>query len=142
MPLIASNIRPVNSSALLVAIIQDVGRSSATTRTRRRCQLGLQFLPVARREARQTVNLLDQQDVTGLRIVEQSEQLGARQLGAALVLDVPGGNRKTSLSSKGLELVARAVGVLINFAIWAAWRPLFQSDTLSCSAFKLIPWAN
>jgi hypothetical protein len=33
MPLIASNMRTVNSSPALVAIVHDVGRSSATTRT-------------------------------------------------------------------------------------------------------------
>src|SRR5215204_2816755 len=43
IPLIASNMRPVNSSLLPVVMIQEVGRSSATTRTRRDAHSAFSF---------------------------------------------------------------------------------------------------
>jgi len=56
--------------------------------------------------------LLDEQNVTGMGISEQPEQLRPRQLRARLVLGVPRDDLDAALSGEGLELVAGAVGVL------------------------------
>ena len=53
-------------------------------------QLGFQPFPVSGREPRQPVDLFYQQDVAGLGVGQQPEQFRPSQLGARLVLGVPG----------------------------------------------------
>jgi hypothetical protein len=58
MPLMASNILPVNSSPTEPAIIHDVQRHDADTLGG---QLRLERFPVGGRETRQAIDLLDEQ---------------------------------------------------------------------------------
>ena len=59
--------------AAILAIIHDVGRSSATTRTRFAVSSALQRLPIGSGEARQAVDLFDQENVAGVSVGEEPE---------------------------------------------------------------------
>src|ERR1700733_15185994 len=106
MPLIASNIRPVNSSAL-AAISHEVGRSSATTRMCFAWSSALGFS----QSPRQPVDLFDKQDIAIMGICEQPKENRARQLGAGLVLFVPGNDLEATLRRKDLDLVLSPAGI-------------------------------
>jgi hypothetical protein len=56
-----------------------------------RRQISLQPFPVRRRQAGQTIDLLDQEDIARMSIAEKPEQLGTSEHCTAFVLDVPGG---------------------------------------------------
>jgi hypothetical protein len=60
-------------------------------------------------ETAEPVDLLDQENVAGLGVVGQAKQLGPRELCAALVLDVFGGDGEPALGGEGLELLGQRV---------------------------------
>ena len=64
-------------------------------------------------QAGQAVDLLNQQDVTGLRVGQKPKQFRPSQLGAGLVLDVPGRHLQATLGGEGLQLILGAAGVLL-----------------------------
>jgi hypothetical protein len=60
-------------------------------------------------QARQAVDLLDEEDMSLAGICEQAGQLWPDQLGVGLVLDIPSHDRQAALVREGLELVAGAL---------------------------------
>src|SRR3954470_6572720 len=107
IPLIASNIRPVNSSALLVAIIHDVGRSSATTRTRRAVSSAFSFSqsPVVSRERRQLARPAGCRRAVHLPAVE-TVRGGTAWRRSRSEADDLGPSRQRPVRQAGLRLVA------------------------------------
>jgi hypothetical protein len=79
-----------------------------------RCQFGFETFPVFRDQARQAVDLLDQQHVAGMGVGKQPKEFWTRQLGSTLVFDVPGGNGKPSLGRERLQLLTGAICVLVR----------------------------
>jgi hypothetical protein len=75
--------------------------------------LGTQLAPVRVCQARQAVDLLDEQYVAGLGVGQQPEKLGAGQLGAAFVLDIRSNDVEATLGRERLNLLAGALGVLL-----------------------------
>jgi hypothetical protein len=67
-----------------------------------------QAFPVLRCQARETVDLLDQENIARMRIREQPEQLGPGELGTNFVLDIPGGDGEPALGREGPESWSRA----------------------------------
>src|SRR3954470_14486963 len=118
MPLIASNIRPVNSSALLVAIIQDVGRSSATTRTRRAVSSAFSFSqsPVVRRDRRSTCSTSKKSPGCASLSSRNSsgrDSLAPLSFSTYQAATDAGYARGSPLGREGSKLASCAVGVLI-----------------------------
>lgn len=70
-------------------------------------------LPVGRGQTRQTVDLLDQEDVTGAAVGEKPEQFGTRELGAALVLDIEPDDRDVALRGEVEDLLLGTESVLL-----------------------------
>jgi len=69
-----------------------------------RREFGPEAFPVCRGEAGQAIDLLDEEDVAGLRVRDKPEQLRPDQLGAALVLDIAGGDLQPALGDEGAIL--------------------------------------
>jgi hypothetical protein len=76
-------------------------------------ELGLELFPIASREPREPVDLLDKQDIAIMGIGEQPEENRAGQLGAGLVLFVPGHDLEATLRRKDLELVLSPARILL-----------------------------
>ena len=76
--------------------------------------LGLQPLPVLGGETREPVDLLDQDDITAVTVGQEAEKLGPGKLGAALVLNVPGGDRKPAVGGERFELGTGTGRVLVG----------------------------
>ena len=72
----------------------------------------LQPLPVLGGETREPVNLLDQDDITAVTVGQEAEKLRPGKLGAALVLNVPGGDRKPAVGGERFELGTGTAGIL------------------------------
>jgi len=68
--------------------------------------------PVRGGDAGQTVDPFDQKDITGVSIAEKPKQLGTREHGIALVLDIPGGDRQAAFGGESRQLATSAVDVL------------------------------
>jgi hypothetical protein len=59
--------------------------------------------PVRGGDAGQTVDPFDQKDITGVSIAEKPKQLGTREHGIALILDIPGGDRQAAFGGESLD---------------------------------------
>jgi hypothetical protein len=76
-------------------------------------ELGLELFPIACREARQPVDLLDKEDVAIMSVGQKPEENRPRQLGAGLVLFLPRHDLQTTLGGESLELVFGSARVLL-----------------------------
>ena len=73
-----------------------------------------ELFPVVVGKARQAVRLLDKERIARFAVGEEAEQIGARQLGPALVLDVGADDVEAALGGEGLDLLTRAGRVLFD----------------------------
>lgn len=78
-----------------------------------RVQVRPELLPIALRQAREAINLFDQEHVAGLAVADEAEQFRARELRAAFVLDIGGGDGEPVFGGERLNLSPRTGGVLL-----------------------------
>jgi hypothetical protein len=80
-------------------------------------QFRLQAFPILCGQARETFDLLNQKNVSRMRVSKQSKQLRAGELRAAFVFRVPGGDGKAPLGGEGPELLARTLKQMFPLSI-------------------------
>jgi len=75
-------------------------------------EFGAELLPVGRRQTREAVDLLDQQNIAGSRISDEPKQFRSGELRAGFILDVGRRDDESTLGGESLDLIAGPTGVL------------------------------